>query len=496
MKKTQSLLKRGKTAEEALDIHNEIKIITSADETFKLWSEVISEHSQGLLYDPETNPLKIFKENKAWRPEKDGVLNREFFKWLGNLTEADHRRFCEHVLKRSGDRYLYSYPKVTMKTISSVLIGCYSAKDWIERRKRKQLVRRELQNLKPNLQFFKQNGEFSKEKWRSFKQKYNVTSATMQVLLEAPGEDFFSAAKQTRNKNRKIEELSPYAKQFFKVFLKQKKDFRKPAGRAYFRPYSGMNTRLGPWPGNSWEELAHALVLGIIDFRRVPNWTQVSKGSASRPYFEDFTNALQRQSQPTINEPPIWLWICGTKEAEVQISTFAHKSIFTDVYDLHYSDYWPAPNERLEDRAANNKLARSAVHLIFLVRKSYRASRAQSIDIPSAFAAPQTAVYTKPRKYNELEYRIDTSELRMEFYLKVLEMFCKPGDSILSIFGGSKVLCAGLVSSFSYYHVVHQVLARIELINSSQEILACQQSKIRHKNLHFSSSRAKVPREF
>ena len=42
----------------------------------------------------------------------------------------------------------------------------------------------------------------------------------MQVLQEAPREEFFSSAKQTQNKNRKIEELSSYAKQFFKVFLK------------------------------------------------------------------------------------------------------------------------------------------------------------------------------------------------------------------------------------------------------------------------------------
>jgi hypothetical protein len=35
------------------------------------------------------------------------------------------------------------------------------------------------------------------------------------------------------------------------VFLKQKKDFRKLADRAYFRPCSGLNTRLGPWPENS-----------------------------------------------------------------------------------------------------------------------------------------------------------------------------------------------------------------------------------------------------
>jgi hypothetical protein len=399
-----------------------------------------------LLYDPETNPLKQFKENKAWRPEKDGVLNREFFKWLGNLSEADHRRFCEHLLRRSGDKYTYTYPKVTMKTIHSVLIGCYSAKDWIERRKRKQLVRRELQNLKPSLQFFKQNGEFSRKKWQAFKKDYNVTSATMQVLLEAPGEDFFSAAKQTRNKNRKIEELSPYAKQFFKVFLRQKMEFQRPNGRAYFRPYNGTTNKIGAWPENTWENLQHTLMLGIIDFRRVPGFTQVSKTNAQRPYFEDFTNALQKQSQPTINEPPVWLWICGSKEAEIQISTFAHKSIFTDVYDIHYSDYWPSSNERLEDRPANNKLARGKVHLILLVRKSYKASRPEPIVIPTAFAAPQTAVYTKPRKYNELEYRLDTSELRMEFYLRILEMFCKPGDSILTIFGGGKVLCAGLVS--------------------------------------------------
>jgi hypothetical protein len=58
VKKTQSERKKGKTQEEALDIHNEIEIITSEDATFELWSEVKSSHSQGELYDPETNPLK------------------------------------------------------------------------------------------------------------------------------------------------------------------------------------------------------------------------------------------------------------------------------------------------------------------------------------------------------------------------------------------------------------------------------------------------------
>jgi hypothetical protein len=98
---------------------------------------VIASHSQGELLDPETNLLKKFKDNKTWRLEKEGVFNCEFFKWLGNLTKADYRKFYKHIFNQSGENHVYAYPKVTMKTISSMLISCYSAKDWIERWKRK-----------------------------------------------------------------------------------------------------------------------------------------------------------------------------------------------------------------------------------------------------------------------------------------------------------------------------------------------------------------------
>jgi hypothetical protein len=74
------LVKRKKTHKEALDIYNKIKIMTSDDSTFAMWSEVIASHSQGELLDPETNPLKKFKDNKTWRLEKEGVFNRKFFK--------------------------------------------------------------------------------------------------------------------------------------------------------------------------------------------------------------------------------------------------------------------------------------------------------------------------------------------------------------------------------------------------------------------------------
>ena len=75
----------------------------------------------------------------------------------------------------------------------------------------------------------------------------------MHVLLEAPEEDYFVATKAISNKNKAIEELSPYVKQFFKAFLSQKADFVKLAGRAYFRAYDAINDRMGLWPVNNWE---------------------------------------------------------------------------------------------------------------------------------------------------------------------------------------------------------------------------------------------------
>ena len=94
----------------------------------------------------------------------------------------------------------------------------------------------------------------------------------MHVLLEAPGEDYFVAVKLVSNKNKAIEELSPYAKQFFKAFFSQKADFVKPAGRAYFRAYDATNNRMRLWLANSWEPTSKNLKLVVLDFRRVPGF--------------------------------------------------------------------------------------------------------------------------------------------------------------------------------------------------------------------------------
>ena len=86
-------------------------------------------------------------------------------------------------------------------------------------------MKRELNKLKPSLGLINLAEIFQPTRWKKFKEDYNVTQATMHVLLEAPREKFFVIAKLVSNKNKTIEQLSPYAKEFLRIFLAMKGSF-------------------------------------------------------------------------------------------------------------------------------------------------------------------------------------------------------------------------------------------------------------------------------
>jgi hypothetical protein len=226
VKKSQGALNKKNVA--AMSIRNEIKLITASDEVHGLWKEVISSNSQGLLIDPES--LLPFKDSKNWDGEKDGVLSREFFKWLGNTSENNLKRLALHILNRT-PRRLHPHPKVTVKKIAGVVIDCMSAKDWLERNKRKQAVRKYLYFENRNLKFFDNNGVYRKEMWKEFKKNYNITKATKQLLITAPKEDFFSVVKRPSAKNKNAQKISPYAAEFFKVFFKKQGAVQEAGGQ-------------------------------------------------------------------------------------------------------------------------------------------------------------------------------------------------------------------------------------------------------------------------
>jgi len=190
---------------------------------------VISSNAHGELIDPKT--LLPFNKRFGWK-SKSGNLMLEFFKWLGNLSYNDMAKFAKHILQINTGERAHDYPKVTIKQVSSVLESCYTCKEWVERRKRKYLVKKEMDHLDSSLGLLNAFKEVNVEKWREFKASRNITSATMNVLFEQPGDEYWKEAKQTKAKSKEASEISPYASEFFRVFLEHRLFRAASRGRA------------------------------------------------------------------------------------------------------------------------------------------------------------------------------------------------------------------------------------------------------------------------
>ena len=162
-----------------------MKIITSSDETFKLWQEVISCVTRGDLIDVDSKELMKFKDHKNFEPEKDGVLTREFFKFLSNMSEADYAKLCRHILNRSGPSRKLPHPKVVVKQPTTMVEDYYLVNEWIERRKKKATACFQLHLIRPELGLYTDdNKQFVQIAWKNFKKEFSVSKASMCVLLD------------------------------------------------------------------------------------------------------------------------------------------------------------------------------------------------------------------------------------------------------------------------------------------------------------------------
>ena len=68
------------------------------------------------------------------------------------------------------------------------------------------------------------------------------------------------------------------------------------------------------------------------------------------------------------------------------------------------------------------------------------------VKIPDEFTCPEFNRYVKARSYSKVEYRLNSLELRMEFYIWLVSAFCTPQDCIYSVFAGGKLTCVAMVS--------------------------------------------------
>jgi hypothetical protein len=447
------MLSKKKGADDKLKLVNELKIISAPDDVYEVWSEVIVSAAHGELMDPETR-MK-FNEKENWRPESC-ALSRDFFRPLGNLTYDDMKRMARHILNRSGPNRKHAYPKVTIKPVAAVIEDCYSSKDWVERVKRKKMVKRELHMLDPELGLFNARNELIVQNWRGFKRSRCFTSATMNLLLERPGENYFSMGKQSRSKNKTAVTINPKTAAFFKVFLEQKNQFRVPSALAFLRPYDIIENKHMQWPENTWmSDITPSLIsFGVIDFRMIPGVLEKENSTIDKPFFYEVLMSQQKLAEPLIEDVKAWLFIVEDETDQSQVLAFIEKNEALSSFNKNFADYYPAKNERLYDLPANSSKALKKVPLLFLQSKD----NACQVQIKSEYRAPDTIVYRDMRKYNELPFRMYTMELRMEFYLGIIKTFCLPGSSVYSCFAGSKLTCAALVRNALQFRSVRPEL--------------------------------------
>ena len=240
------------------------------------------------------------------------MLSREYFKWLGNLSLQDLERLATHLLNQSGEKRKFLYPKVMIKAISSVLESCYSTKEWVERRKRKQLVKRELNNIDPTLGLINADGKLIHSKWKAFKCARNIMSASMNVLLERPRETYFAEAKQLKSKNKTCVQISPTAAEFFKVFLNHKNGFKLPYAHAEYKTYDVKSNSFSKWKDGAWApNCAVEIGLAVVDLRELPRVEDVLPDEKTTPYFYSVMAAFEKRGSPLFAEVKRWLFISG-----------------------------------------------------------------------------------------------------------------------------------------------------------------------------------------
>ena len=151
--------------------------------------------------------------------------------------------------------------------------------------------------------------------------------------------------------------------------------------------------------------------------------------------------AFSAAKKPSFDEVSSWLFIFGDKKENSQVLHFIESHEVLNKYGIQHALYEPGKNECLYDAPA----AKSATKLFltFLQNKN----NLSQVRVPKVFHCSKTAQYTKPKNYSELEYRIYNLELRMEFYLWVVEIFCHSSQSVFTAFAGSKFTCAAMVSN-------------------------------------------------
>ena len=146
--------------------------------------------------------------------------------------------------------------------------------------------------------------------------------------------------------------------------------------------------------------------------------------------------------EPVITTPNLWLFIVEDDDDRVAAMKFAETRM--PEFDIMHSTYIPSKAEML-----NNVSTRGTAldePLLFLFKRGNVYADEARRRMKGIYTTPQTCVYyTDPSKNNEGNKRLRQMELRMEFYLNILQDFAAASENILAMFTSRKFMLAAKV---------------------------------------------------
>ena len=184
---------------------------------------------------------------------------------------------------------------------------------------------------------------------------------------------------------------------------------------------------------SAWKYQPRYTRLGLIDFRQLPRPKTASGALFPVIPLLNFLGTHMR--------PAVWVWILASS-VDVDLATkWVAKNL--KMYEIKSSSYHGAKADRLD--GITNWGNVPPVTILFLFKEDENGNLIGSAPFKRLWTATTSTYYTEFRFHNDAKYRIHASELRMEFYIYLLQNFAECGTNVISVYAGSKFLLAAKV---------------------------------------------------
>ena len=166
------------------------------------------------------------------------------------------------------------------------------------------------------------------------------------------------------------------------------------------------------------------------------------KASETTGAIDLFLRYIGEKLEPAITTPNLWLFIVKDDDNRVAAIKFAETRMLE--FHIMHSTYIPSKAEMLNN--ISTRAMAPNVPLLFLFKQGNAYADEARQRMKGIYTTPVTcAYYTDPSKNNEGKWRLRPTELRMEFYLNILQDFTAASENILVVFTGRKFMLAAKV---------------------------------------------------